>query len=46
MFETLKVFLRNRKALIGLIIVLLYVAVVVFGEKPAGLQRNAGMTLD
>lgn len=31
MFETLKVFLRNRKALIGLIIVLLYVAVAVFG---------------
>lgn len=31
MFETLKVFLRNKKALIGLIIVLLYVAVAVFG---------------
>lgn len=31
MFETFKVFLRNRKALVGLIIVLLYVAVAVFG---------------
>lgn len=31
MFETLKVFLRNKKALIGLIIVLLYVAVAIFG---------------
>ncbi|MBL8599853.1 MAG: ABC transporter permease [Devosia sp.] len=31
MFETLKVFLRNRKALTGLIIVLVYVAVAVFG---------------
>ncbi|ODT82671.1 MAG: peptide ABC transporter permease [Pelagibacterium sp. SCN 64-44] len=31
MFETLKVFLRNRKALVGLVIVLLYVAVAVFG---------------
>lgn len=31
MLGTLKVFLRNRKALIGLVIVLLYVAVAVFG---------------
>ncbi|WMT86104.1 ABC transporter permease [Pelagibacterium sp. 26DY04] len=38
MLETLKVFLRNRKAAIGLAIVLLYVAVAIFGPMLLGVD--------
>ena len=38
MVETLKVFLRNKKAAIGLVIVLAYVAVAVFGPLLLGVD--------
>lgn len=41
MVETLKVFLRNRKAAFGLIIVLAYVAVAVFGPMILGADPMA-----
>ena len=41
MVETLKVFLRNRKAAFGLLIVLAYVAVAIFGPMILGADPMA-----